>query len=263
MTKPPDFKYLKVNCDGRRATLSLNRPEKLNALSGEMMAEITTAANWFDSQNDLRVVAISGAGRSFCAGFDVNDFDKDKKSSTSESWDTNNLGQIMTDALEAMAPVAIACLHGHVIGGGVILAAACDLRVATIDTVFSIPEVDLGIPLTWGGIPRLLREIGPAITKELVMTCRPFDANEAVSLGFLNRVVANDQLDTVTNDLAESIASRPKVATLATKAHINAVTAEMVRTTPFWSDTDAFGVAMRDTEAQASRIAYLKSLRIK
>jgi enoyl-CoA hydratase/carnithine racemase len=143
----------------------------------------------------------------------------------------------------------------------VVLAAACDLRVASDDTIFSIPEVDLGIPLAWGGIPRLVREIGPALTKELVMTCRPFDAAEAAAAGFLNQVVPTDRLDAAVDDLAESVATRPRVATLATKAHTNAVTSQMVGTIRSWSDADGLGAAMRDPEARDSRAAYLERLR--
>src|SRR5690606_19166115 len=95
-------------------------------------------------------------------------------------------GRRAADALEAMRPVTVARIHGHCVGGAVVLAAACDLRVAAASTRFAIPEVDLGIPLAWGGIPRLVREIGPALTKELVMTCRPFGADEAKAAGLLN-----------------------------------------------------------------------------
>jgi enoyl-CoA hydratase/carnithine racemase len=166
----------------------------------------------------------------------------------------------MADALERMAPVLIARLHGHVVGGGLVLAAACDLRVAADDVNFFIPEVDLGIPLAWGGIPRLVREIGPALTKELVMTCRPFDAAEAKAAGFVNRVVPIANLDSAVEDLAEEVASRPRLAVLATKAHVNAVTSQMVGTGRAWSDGDGLGVALRDPEARAAQADYLEKM---
>ena len=95
----------------------------------------------------------------------------------------------MAEAIESMRAITIARIHGHCVGGGCGAGGACDLRVAADTTRFSIPEVDLGIPLAWGGIPRLVREIGPAMTKELVLSCRPFSAEEARGLGFVNRVV--------------------------------------------------------------------------
>jgi|TARA_B100000745_G_scaffold286578_1_gene222625 enoyl-CoA hydratase/carnithine racemase len=166
----------------------------------------------------------------------------------------------MADALERTSPVLIAALHGHVVGGGLVVAAACDLRIATTDVSFSIPEVDLGIPLAWGGIPRLVREIGPALTKELVMTCRPFGAEEAMAAGFLNRIVAADALDSAIEEMAEAVASRPRVAVLATKRHVNAVTDQMVGTGRSWSDADGLTAALRDPEGRASRAAYLERL---
>ena len=261
MADIPNFQHLDVTCDGRRAALTLNRPQRLNALSTAVMAEIIAAADWFDHQPDLRVVGVAGAGRSFCAGFDVDTFADTEAHSPAGGRTAADAGRIMADALEALAPIAVARLHGQVVGGGLVLAAACDLRVASTDTVFSIPEVDLGIPLAWGGIPRLVREIGPALTKELVMTCRPFDAAEAMSAGFLNRVVSAGELDITVEELAEAVASRPRLATLATKAHTNAVTSQMVGTVRSWSDTDGLGSAMRDPEARASRAAYLERLR--
>ena len=120
--------------------------------------------------------------------------------------------------------------------------------------------MDLGIPLAWGGIPRLVREVGPALTKELVMTCRPFGAEEAMAAGFLNRIVAADALDSAIEEMAEAVASRPRVAVLATKRHVNAVTDQMVGTGRSWSDADGLTAALRDPEGRASREAYLERM---
>jgi len=105
--------------------------------------------------------------------------------------------------------------------------AACDLRVAATDTTFSIPEVELGIPLAWGGIPRLVREIGPALTKELVMTCRRFTPEEARAAGFVNRVVPADRLEAEVRELAAQLAAKPPVPIIVTKEHVNAVSRVM------------------------------------
>ena len=265
MSTQPNFEQLIVSCDGRTAHMQLNRPERLNALSAALMKEIIEAADWFDQQPDLRVVVISGAGSSFCAGFDIDAFASNNQSSSekAEGRKPADLGRLMADSIEKMSAVAIARLHGHVVGGGVVLAAACDLRVASADTIFSIPEVDLGIPLAWGGIPRLVREIGPTLTKELVMTCRPFDAEEAYKTGFVNQVATSDEIDTSVNALASAIASKSKVAILSTKAHVNAVTSQMVGTARSWSDADGLEVAMADPESQKAQAAYLDEIKKK
>jgi enoyl-CoA hydratase/carnithine racemase len=142
-----------------------------------------------------------------------------------------------------------------------VLAAACDLRVAADDARFSIPEVDLGIPLAWGGIPRLVREIGPALTKELVLTCRPFDAAEAKAAGFLNRVVPADELDASVLALARSLAAKASHALFSTKRHVNAVTDQMVGTMRSWSDADGLVTAFSDPECADARRAYLRARR--
>ncbi|MGB3475666.1 MAG: enoyl-CoA hydratase/isomerase family protein, partial [Mycobacterium sp.] len=167
-------------------------------------------------------------------------------------------GRRMADAIEAMRAVTVARLHGHCVGGGVVLAAACDLRVAAEGTRFSIPEVDLGIPLAWGGIPRLVREIGPALTKELVMTCRPFDAAEAKAIGFLNRVVPEADLDAEVDELVDQLVSKSTLTLGGTKRQVNAVTEGMVGTARSWNDADALVTAVHDPESQASAMAYLQ-----
>jgi enoyl-CoA hydratase/carnithine racemase len=192
------FETIKAEIDGALGRLTLNRPERLNAMNRAMLRELVEAARWFDEQREVRVVVVSGAGRAFCAGADLKDSPALEAVAASEkSWlyrrEAAQYGRRMADAIEQMRATTIARLHGHIVGGGVVLAAACDLRIASEDARFSIPEIELGIPLAWGGIPRLVREIGPAMTKELVMTCRQFTPQEAKAMGFVNRVVPFDE----------------------------------------------------------------------
>jgi enoyl-CoA hydratase/carnithine racemase len=166
----------------------------------------------------------------------------------------------MADAIEAMRAVTVARIHGHCVGGAVVLAAACDLRIAADDTRFSIPEVDLGIPLAWGGIPRLVREIGPARTKELVMTCRPFGAAEALAAGFLNWVVPASGLNAAVDELVDQLVGKSALLLSATKRHTNAVAECMVGTARAWNDADSLVTALGDAESRAAATAYLKRL---
>jgi enoyl-CoA hydratase/carnithine racemase len=140
-----------------------------------------------------------------------------------------------------------------------VLAGVCDLRVAADDTVFSIPEVDLGIPLAWGGIPRLVREIGPAFTRELVLTCRPFDAHEAKALGFVNRVVPRSDLESAVDELAEQLARKAPSVVRATKRQVNEALEDVAPTVGAWADADLLGAAMRDPEARQAARDYLAS----
>jgi enoyl-CoA hydratase/carnithine racemase len=142
-----------------------------------------------------------------------------------------------------------------------VLAAACDLRLASDTVRFSIPEVDLGIPLAWGGIPRLVRELGPAVTKELVLTCRPFSAEEAKALRFLNRVVPDDRLFDEADALAAELASKPTFSLRATKQYVNAVMEDLAGTRRNANDADTLAAALADPESRATSRAYLASKR--
>jgi enoyl-CoA hydratase/carnithine racemase len=255
MVEQPNFKALLVEVDGRIGRVTLNRPDKLNALSRQLMSEIVELGAWLKLREDIRVVILSGAGRSFSAGFDLNDF---SSASAGESPRiAADLGRLATNALTDVPQLTIAAVHGHCVGGGVVFVAACDLRVATTETTFIIPEVDLGIPLAWGGIPRLVREIGPALTKELVLTCRPFDAAEAKSIGFINRVVAPEDLDITVNELAENLASKTLYSLHSTKQQVNAVMEEIAGTGRSAGDADMLVYAMRDPESREATARYL------
>jgi enoyl-CoA hydratase/carnithine racemase len=249
-----DFETLAVAVEGRVARLTLNRPQKLNPLGAKALRELVEAARWLDAREGVRVVVVRGAGRAFSAGADLSAFSGQPEVPVREAAD---LGRQMADALEGMRALSIAAIHGWCVGGGLVLAAACDLRIASQDARFSIPEVDLGIPLAWGGIPRLVREIGPALTKELVLSCRPFDAQEAKAAGFLNRVVPADALDAEVEALARALAEKAGVALLATKRHVNAVTSQMVGTARSWSDADGLVAALADPECAEARRCYL------
>jgi enoyl-CoA hydratase/carnithine racemase len=253
-----EFETLTVEIGDGVGRLTLNRPDKLNPLGATTLRELAAAARGFDARSDVKVVVVRGAGRAFSAGADLASFSGPAQGSPRDAAD---LGREMADAIEGMSALSIAAIRGWCVGGGLVLAAACDLRLAADDARFSIPEVDLGIPLAWGGIPRLVREIGPARTKELVLTCRRFDAREAQAAGFLNRVVAAASLDGEVEALARALAAKAAFPLRATKRHVNAVTAQMVGTARAWSDADALLTALRDPECAEARRSYLASRR--
>lgn len=252
------YENLEVDVHAEIGSLWLNRPQKLNALSRQTLQELTHAARWFNEQQNVRVVIVGGKGKAFSSGADLSGFPNADERGARQAADT---GRVMAEAIEDMNALTIARIQGWCVGGGLVLAAACDLRVATETTRFSIPEIDLGIPLAWGGIPRLVREIGPALTKELVTTCREFASQEALTAGFLNRVVSEKDLDATVQSLAEQIAAKPSSPVTATKRHVNAVTSQMTGTMRGWSDADSLLAAMIDPDCIESREAYLKALR--
>lgn len=250
----PPFETLDVTVADRVGRITLNQPDNLNPLGLVPLREIAEAAVWVNS-TDASVVVVTGAGdRAFSAGFDLRDF-----GDQSGTPGGGMLGSRMADAVEAIEAVTIAAIHGHCIGGGVVLAAACDLRIAADNTRFAIPEVDLGIPLAWGGIPRLVREIGPAATRELVMTCRPFDALEAKSLGLLNQIVARDQLDLAVDELVATLLDKAPSLLRATKHQVHEAIENVASTRNGWVGQTLIDAANNDPQANAAAVRYLKS----
>jgi len=177
---------------------------------------------------ELRVVILGGRGPSFCAGADLKDppgVDKmvDPAASLRERRWISDLGTRAIEAIERLDAITIARVQGHAIGGGALLAWACDLRVAAAGTSFGIPEVGLGDVLNWKGVSRLLSEVGPARARELILLGDRFDAEQAERLGLVNRVVALDQLDQAVDEWAARIAGKPEGAVTLTKAQFRAL----------------------------------------
>ncbi|MFV1971062.1 MAG: enoyl-CoA hydratase/isomerase family protein [Acidimicrobiia bacterium] len=238
------------------AVLTLNRPDNLNALSTDLLNELIRAAEVI-GESGTRTVVVSGSGRAFCAGVDIEMLsDAIEASDKEQQYATFELGAQMADAIESIPQITVASLHGFVVGGGIVLAAACDLRIAAEDTVFSIPEIDLGIPLAWGGIGRLVREIGPALTKELVMTGRRFTAQEAKAAGFVNEVVAQERVRETAEQLASTIASKASLPIRITKAHV----AEVLSGDTTRDDAATAVETLDDPDSVSARDAYLAQL---
>jgi enoyl-CoA hydratase/carnithine racemase len=149
----------------------------------------------------------------------------------------------MAEAIGGMRALTIASIRGHCIGGGMVLAAACDLRVASTTATFRLPEVDLGVPLYWTGVPRLLRELGPALTKELILTGRSVDAEEAKAIRFVNRVVDDAVLADAVDALAIELAAKPAHVITTTKAQVDAAAPLLTDTVS--DDLAGFGAAVR------------------
>ena len=235
-----------------------------HAIGEGVRKDMAEAAYWFDRNLDVRVVIVRGEGRAFCAGADLKGASTSGSPSApppgSASWqarrEAGQRGLRMANAIEQMRAVTIAQLHGYAVGGGFLLAVSCDLRVAADDVVFFIPEVELGIPLTWGGVPRLVRELGPALAKELVMTCRRFTPEEARAAGFVNRVVPAAQLEAEVRSLAAELAAKPAVPVIVTKEHVNAVTRAMAAGLTSFADGDVLLGTVFDPESLEAARRY-------
>lgn len=237
-------------------TVSLNRPERLNALGEEVRVQLHEVVRQLAERPGVAVLVIRGEGRAFSAGADLRD-----PLPQPEGWaDRRYVGgawQRLLDDLEALPQVTVAALHGRVVGGAALLGVSCDLRVAASDLAFSIPEVRLGIPLTWAGLPRLVREIGLPRTRDLVMTGRVVGADEAVLWGLVQRVAPVDDLDGEVGRLVATLVDMPPGPLAMTRRALAAIGREISGFGVAWADPDLLMWALRDTEAQQAMSAYL------
>jgi (E)-benzylidenesuccinyl-CoA hydratase len=197
----------------RIAIFTLNRPEALNAIDPDTATELGQAFNDFNKDDRLMVGIITGAGtKAFSIGADVQALlPKIKESRGQASGPFNFL-----EALDSWKPI-IAAINGAALGGGLEIALACDLRIASENAIFGMPEVTLGLIPGWGGTQRLPRMIPMAKAAELLLTGKPILAQEAYRIGLINKVVSSSELMPVAKTIAETICKRAPLAVKAAK----------------------------------------------
>ncbi len=219
ITTPSDFDHLRYAEDGPVARITLDRPEKRNALSIALSDELIEAIDLVQSSTTLKVLIIGGAGETFCAGDDITEMHK---------WGDANgvmrrarLYQTMANALEELDKITIAAVDGFAVGGGLEITMACDFVVATQRARWGMPEVDVGITPGWGGTTRLARLIGRRMTKEVNLLGALHPAARATDLGLWNRVVDDDRLDAEVDALVEVLLTKNHQAVRQLKFIIN------------------------------------------
>ena len=236
----PLFETLRVDLEGQLGHLTLDQPDHLNPIGSLALQELAAAAAWFDTTAAV-VVVVRGAGRAFSAGFDLRELHEP----TAGSARSPELGAAMAEAVASMHAVTIAAVQGPCVGGGFVLAMCCDLRIVAEDAWFSLPEAELGIPLAWSGVPRLVREVGPARATELIPSCRRVPATEAAQWGIVNRLVPAGELAAATDELAAVILQRSPTVVAVTKQQVQAAAAELVPTEGPWAGTEHLVAALR------------------
>jgi 2-(1,2-epoxy-1,2-dihydrophenyl)acetyl-CoA isomerase len=220
------------NIENGVATLTMNLPESLNALSGEMMAGLSEALPRLVDNADVKVIVLTGAGRGFCAGGDVKGMasrnesgtaGKNTKGPTMEQKARDlRKGMEVSRILYQCSKPTIAMMRGPAAGAGLSLGLACDMRVASKTIRFTTAFVNVGASGDYGGSYFLTKLVGGAKARELYFTGRKIEADEALQLGIVNHLVEDDELEAKTMELANQIAKGPTVALQYMKQNLNA-----------------------------------------
>lgn len=233
-----NFETLKVEQDGALMIVRLNRPEKRNAINRRMHEELQEVCRRLGEDFQTRVVIFKGEGSGFSSGADTSEWGQPGPPNELELRHTSGVGSRTSAAIENLDQISITCIHGFAIGGGLVLAACCDLRVAGEGAWFSIPEVELGLPLGWNALPRLAREMGHARALELTVTCERFSARQAYEYGLVTHLVLEGGEDRAARDLAARIIERPALPVALTKATMKALKRGSEMGDAVYSDAD-------------------------
>jgi len=229
-----------------------DRPDVLNALSPSVLSDLVEACATIAGDDSIKVVRFEGAGKAFSAGADLPAFLAALNGADGRA--LADLGRRATNAIAELPQITIAGIHGHCVGGGVVLAAACDIRIAADDARFMIPELDAGIPLAWGGVEWVVRLVGETLAADLVLSCRPFRAEEALQAGFISRIMPRDQLQDELTALARSVASKSRYVLRVTKQQLLAIRGA---TFDARNDADALLGAFEDPESAQQGMRYV------
>lgn len=241
-------KFITYERETHIGVLTINRPEALNALNSQVLAEVSAQLDEI-AESDLRCLIITGAGeKSFVAGADIAEM---KDLTSEEAAAFSAAGNEMMNKVESLPMPVIAAVNGYALGGGCELSLASDIRIAADNAVFSLPEVSLGILPGYGGIQRLSRVIGLAKAKELTFTTNRVKAEEAADLGLVNAVVPQGELMDYCKAMAEKIAANAPLGVRAAKAVANrSAFVEQTRGMDIQAFGDCFG-----TEDQRNAMA--------
>jgi enoyl-CoA hydratase len=203
--------------EGHVGTVIFNNPERHNAVSLEMWEAAADMLTACTNDAEIRVVVLTGAGgKAFVSGADISKFGSER--ATKEGVSAYNAAtERLYAALNDFPKPTIAMIRGYCIGGGLGLAAACDLRVATVNSRFAVPAAKLGLGYDYPGLKRLSDIVGPSFTKEIFYTARQFDAEEARQMGFVNRVVSDSELETYVKSYTDMISANAPMTIGAVK----------------------------------------------
>lgn len=212
------YENIKYEVKGNIGYLTINRPKALNALNTDVLSELSSVLGEIESNDDVKAVILTGEGKAFVAGADIAQM---KDLNAVDGRAMMLAGHKVMNAIDRMPKPFIAAVNGFALGGGCELAMACDIRIASDKAKFGQPEVGLGIIPGFGGTQRLARLVGKGLAKYLIYTAELIDANEAMRIGLVEKVVPAEELMAASEKVASAIVSKAPVAVAQAKVAIN------------------------------------------
>lgn len=205
--------------------VTLNRPEKLNAMNPELISELVDVFGWLRSDLDIRYLTFTGAGRAFSSGADLSGLaDRDGNEEFNPRV-FQFMGHDFMRSLQNLEQITISAINGYSLGAGLCIPIVCDFRIASEKAIFGVPETGIGLFYTWGATPRLTTLIGPAWAKEMIITNDTYDPEKALAVGLIHKIVPHETLMDATDEMIAKIESKGQIATRMAKKMINAAAA--------------------------------------
>jgi len=254
MSEPKKYESILTNKEEGIGWITLNRPHRLNTLTAEMIDEIHSALNDFEADNEIKCIAIRGAGdRAFSAGADVTAF---TGLTVPTAVEASRRGQMLFSRLEQIGKPVVASINGYALGGGLEMALACDFRIASEHAELGQTEMKLGLIPGWGGTQRLSRIVGLAKAKELIMLGERISAEEAASIGLVNKVVPKEKLQEETVSFAKKFVEGPPVALRLAKEMLNFGT-QVPLDVGLKLEAEAFGIVLSTKDVMEGVSAFM------
>jgi len=253
------WKYLTVNQEGRVLTVHFDTQNKVNSLNRALMRELTALAYQLQDDSELNAIILTGQPSIFSGGMDLKDPElrETQKLTMAQRRKHNQLGPKMCAAWEALEPVTIAAIESWCIGGAVALAVACDWRVASDNVQMYVPELKLGMNMSWQSVPRFVNLVGPAKTKQLLLLAQPLSATDAEAWGLVDYLVATGEALNKATELANKLSAMPPIPLRMAKHAIN-VSANALNDATSHMDADQFLLTQETEDAREGVTAFFE-----
>jgi enoyl-CoA hydratase len=249
------YQFVTVDRDGEVATITINRPERANALTYDVIADVEAAALSFRDDIDTRVVILTGAGKNFCAGADLSDAGESYEGPLIGKRRKRRIGERAIQAILEMDQITIAGWNGAAAGGGGCFAMACDFRVGTEDSLLFFPEVDLGMNLMWRAMPLCVNLVGPSRAKRLMIGGERVRGQKLLDWGILDELAPPGGMMEKSREMAGFYAGKPHIAAQMIKRSINSYSTALDRAV-MHSDVDQFLLAQSTDDHPIAAKAY-------